>query len=82
MIDLNAIKNLNFKFSLGKGGTSGIGGDGGSIMIIAETIIGDGKIIVDGGDGDRGGKGGNVHIQAKSNNFKGKISAKGGEVYG
>lgn len=86
MTDFNGIKIepkiILPKLQFGRAGKDGQGGEGGSIMIIAEEIIGDGQIIANGGDGTTGGKGGSVHIQAIKNNFKGKISAKGGDSNG
>lgn len=57
----------------------GKGGDAGEIFIAARKIIGDGKIIADGGDGSVGGKGGKVTIISEDNQFGGQISARGGK---
>jgi hypothetical protein len=81
--DINNIKfephvNLpNFQF--GPSGKKSQGGDGGTIMIFAEQVVGSGAMLADGGDGEMGGKGGNIHIETRTNNFKGKISANGGK---
>lgn len=82
MSDLNGIKlEPHISINLGKS-PMGKGGNGGPIMIVAETLTGTGEIITDGGDGRVGGNAGKINIQVKHNKFKGKISAKGGKGRG
>jgi hypothetical protein len=57
------------------------GGDAGEIFIVTRKVVGDGKIIANGGDGSTGGKGGKVTIISEENQFRGKISAKGGKSF-
>ncbi|MEK7071006.1 MAG: hypothetical protein AAB966_04315 [Patescibacteria group bacterium] len=57
----------------------GRGGDAGEVFIAARKIIGDGKILADGGNGSIGGKGGKVTIISEDNQFAGQISAEGGK---
>lgn len=80
MSDINGVKvELPITLNFGKGGNIGDGGDGGSILIIADEMTGIGKISANGGDGKNGGKGGLINIQAKKSNFTGDISANGGK---
>jgi hypothetical protein len=81
MIDINAIKNLDLSLNFGKSGKVGDGGGGGSILIFAEEISGNGHISVDGGNGMKGGPAGNIKIIATKNKFNGAISAQGGDSY-
>lgn len=55
------------------------GGNGGEVYIAARKIIGNGKIMADGGDGDIGGNGGKVTLLTDDNQFSGQISVKGGK---
>ena len=61
-----------------RGTNLGNGGDGGDVLVIAKKIIGNGKIIADGGDGSSGGRGGRVTLISEDNQFSGAVSAKGG----
>jgi hypothetical protein len=68
--------------ALGKNGTPGGGGAGGTIRISTQTLNGAGALTADGGNGglplSGGGGGGRIAITASTNNFTGSISAIGG----
>jgi hypothetical protein len=55
------------------------GGNGGHIIIFANTIQGSGKIEVNGGDGPIGGNAGKIEIEARVNKYNGELSANGGK---
>ena len=82
MIDINAIRNLNFKLNIGKGGKYGEGGDAGSIFIFTEKITGSGEITAEGGFRNKGWRGGQIKTIAGENKFTGKFSVKEGDSYG
>lgn len=63
---------------MGAAGGPGQGGQGGTVMIIAEKMIG-GGIDVSGGDGEIGGNAGTAVLQVKDLNLTAEIKAKGGK---
>ncbi|NQU98725.1 RHS repeat protein [Candidatus Woesearchaeota archaeon] len=65
----------------GSGGAGGgAGGTGGAIVIIADTLTGSGKLMVDGGDGGDGGNGGTDDTDGDLDD--GEHGAGGGGAYG
>lgn len=77
-IDAEGVENLKTERNQVESTTKNKGGDGGSVFIVAKKIIGDGKILADGGEGDIGGKGGKVTLISEDHQFTGEVSAKGG----
>ncbi len=64
--------------------TGGGGGSGGSILILAGSLSGSGRISANGGagvNGGGGGAGGRVALRCNTNTFAGTLSAYGGAGY-
>jgi hypothetical protein len=83
VILLNVSNTLNITGSVSANGTTKNGaGSGGSIYLIADQIVGNGKIHSTGGrtglSGAAGGGGGRIAVYYNSNNFVGVIGSLGG----
>jgi len=70
--------NEGKRLLMGAAGGPGQGGQGGTVMITAEKMIG-GGIDVNGGDGEIGGNAGTVKLQVRDLNLTTVIKAKGGK---
>ncbi len=70
--------NQGKRILMGAAGGPGQGGQGGTVMIVAEKMIG-GGIDVSGGDGEIGGSAGTAVLHIKDLNLTTKIKAKGGK---